>query len=298
MNFTVEIKQVLGNLALYAYLVGLGGCKAHKATLDCCEYNITVFDGKSEKDQIQKIGNHIIRIHHGKLDESSSDILQKYENMEILFDSDWSLGVFLSKIKEKREKIRASAIKGCLVDAVYFATKAKQGLGVDPFAAAWLKCAAYLVCDALVLLNSKMRSPTHMLEFIRKFEKNKTNESLLAVTEMLGLERATPSLLERMVKSTIGFSDMTEANGHSVIIQKKYEYLVNNSLLSDCYFYLGYVNKANLVLARDSIYKRPDLIHVLKVGLDLENDQTKIEQQSRHLHNLANELTKSIQNYS
>jgi hypothetical protein len=137
-----------------------------------------------------------------------------------------------------------------------------------------------------------------MLEFIRKSSKNKTNESFLAVAEVIGLERATPSLLERMVKSTIGFSDMMEANNHSTIIQKKYEYLVNNSLLSDCYFYLGYVNKNNLVSVRDSIHKRPELIHVLKVALDLEGGQTKIEQQANLLHNLANELTTSLQNYA
>ncbi len=137
-----------------------------------------------------------------------------------------------------------------------------------------------------------------MLEFIRKFEKNKTNESFLTVAQVLGLERATPSLLERMLKSTIGFSDMTEKNNHSMIIQKKYEYLINNSLLSDCYFYLGYVTKNNLLSIIDSAHKKPELMHVLKVALDIEGDQTKTEQQAAILHNLVNDLTKSLQNYS
>jgi hypothetical protein len=294
----VQIKDLVDKLALSAHPVALGGCKAHNTTLDCCEYNITVFDGEDQKDQIRQADDIAVRLHHGKLDESNSSVLQKYENMVILSDNDWSLGIFLSKIKEKKEKIRASTIKECLVDAVYYTTKAKQGLGVDPFAAVWLKCAAYLVCDALVLLNSKMRSPTHMLEFIRKSEKSKINESFLRVAEIIGLERATPSLLERMVKSTIGFSDMIEANGHSQIIQKKYEYLVDNSLLSDCYFYLGYVNKANIVLVSETMHKRPDLIHLLKIGLDLEHDQTKIEQQTKDLHKLANDMNTSIQNYA
>jgi hypothetical protein len=218
--------------------------------------------------------------------------------MDVLSDPEWNLKIFLSKIKEKSDKIRASSAKGALIDATYFAIKAKQGIPADPFASVWLKCAAYLVCDALVLLNSKMRSPTHMLEFIRKFGKNKTNESFLTVSEIIGLERATPSLLERMAKSTIGFSDMIEANNHSTIIKKKYEYLVNNSLLSDCYFYLGYVNKKNLVSVGDSIHKRPDLIHVLKVALDLEGGQTKTEQQANLLQNLANDLTASLQNHA
>jgi hypothetical protein len=294
----VEIKEIIDNLSISEYSVGLGGCKAHKTTLECCEYNITVFDGKNQREEILQVDNYLVKIHHAKFDESNPDILQKYEHMEILLDPEWNLRILLSKVKEKSGKLRASSVKDSLIDATYFATKAKQGISADPFAPVWLKCSAYLICDALVLLNSKMRSPTHMLEFIRKFEKNKTNESFLTVAETIGLERATPSLLERMVKSTIGFSDMIEANDHSSIIQKKYEYLVNNSLLSDCYFYLGYVNKNNLVSVRDSIYKKPELIHILKVALDLEGDQTKTEQQAKTLHNLANDLTRSLQNYA
>ncbi len=294
----MELKQLVNKLSLSEYPVGLGGCRTHKETLECCEYNITVFDAKNEKDEIKKIGGDMIRIHHASLDESNPDLLQKYQNMEILSDGQWNLGIFLSKTREKNEMFRRSSIRGCLVDAAYFATKAKQGYETDVFAPAWLKCAAYLVCDALVLLNSKMRSPTHMLEFIRKFEKNKTNESFLSVAKVLGLERATPSLLERMLKSTIGFSDMTEGNNHSMIIQKKYEYLVNNSLLSDCYFYLGYVTKNNLVSIRDSAHKKPDLMHVLKVALDIEAGQTKTEQQAAIIQSLANDLIQSLQNHT
>lgn len=290
----MEIKHIIDSLGLSKHPVGLGGCKAHKETLECCEYNVTVFDGKKEKDHIQKIGDRLIRVHHASFDETNPDLLQKYEHMEILADGQWSLGIFLSKIREKRNKIRSSSIMGCLVDAAYFATRAGQGAPTDPFAPAWLKCAAYLVCDALVLINSKMRSPAHMLEFIRKFEKNKTNESFLPVSQILGLERATPSLLERMLKSTIGFSDMIEANNHSEIIQKKYDYLANNSLLSDCYFYLGSVVKNNLVSIRDSAHKRPELIHVLKVALDIEGDKTKTEKQAAILQSLANDLIRSL----
>lgn len=294
----MEIKEIISNLSLSEHPVGLGGCKAHKTTLECCEYNITVFDGKNQQEKVHQIDDHLIKIHHAKLDESDPGILQKYEHMEILSDPEWNLRIFLSKVKEKSDKIRTSSAKSSLVDAAYFATKAKHGLSVDPFAPVWLKCAAYLVCDALVLLNSKMRSPAHMLEFIRRSGKSKTNESFLAVAEIIGLERATPSLLERMSKSTIGFSDMIEANNHSTIIQKKYEYLVNNSLLSDCCFYLGCINKNNIVSIRDSIHKRPELIHVLKVALDLEGDQTKMEQQAKALHSLTNDLMMSLQNYA
>jgi hypothetical protein len=288
----MELKDIVNELLLSDYPVGLGGCKSHKTTLDCCEYNITVFDGKKTKDKTHTIKGKIIKVHHGTLDESNSDVLQKYDSMHVLSDPDWGLGTFLSKIKEKKDKIRQSCIKSCLVDAASLAIKAKQGINSDPFAPIWVKCAAFFICDAIVLLNSKSRSPTHMLEFIRKSAKASESFSMLA--EVIGLERATQSLLERMVKSTIGFSEMIQ-NDDTTIIQRKYKYLVENSLLSDCYFYLGYVNKNNIVSIKDTIHKKPELIHVLKVAFDIEHDITKIEQQANALHKLANNLS-NLQN--
>lgn len=290
----MQKNDIVNKLSLSNCIVGLGGCKVHKTTLDCCEYNITVFDG-NRQTEIKTIHDNIIQIHHGKIDESDPDILQKYDSMEILSDPQWELRTLLVKTREKQEKIRLSVAKNCLVDAAFFATKAKQNLE-DEFAAIWIKCAAYLICDGLVLLNLYQRSPTHMMEFLRKSAKNKQNKSFPIITEILGLERATPSLLERMVKSTIGFSDMTE-NNIGVIIQKKYEYLVANSLLSDCYFYLGYVNKNNILSIRDTIHKKPELIHVLKTALDIEHDPTKLEQQAILLHKTANDLVR-LQNHA
>ncbi len=93
-----------------------------------------------------------------------------------------------------------------------------------------------------------------------------------------------------MCKSTIGFSDMVEKNNHSKIIQKKYDYFVNNSLMSDCYFYLGYINRNNFIKIREILHRNPDYIHVLKIAFDVDNDINKIENQANTLHKTANEL--------
>jgi len=289
---TVEIQKILRSLSISEHPVGLGGCKSHSTTFECCEYNITVFDNQNTKPRIVEAGGSILKIQHGSLAETNPDILQKFEGMTVVLDEKWDLGMMLSGIEEKKDKIRRSCIKGCLIDAALCATKAKQNPH-EQFAPAWVKCAAYFIADALVLHNKKQRSPTHMLEFIRRSKKSKANEFSI-VAEAMGLERATPSLLERMAKSTIGFSDMTEGAGCSGIIRKKYEFLTANSLLTDCYFYLGYVNRDNFTLIRDSLHKKGDLVHVLKTALDFEHDSTKIEAQANALHRLSNELACSI----
>jgi hypothetical protein len=293
----VDIKKILEQLSLSNNTIGLGGCKSHGTTLECCEYNLTVFDEQKSKDEIHMVDGDMIKVHHGKLDESNSDVLIQYDDMSVLSDPEWNLKIFLSKIKEKSAKIRNSCIKNHLIDSTFYATKAKQGLS-DPFAPCWLKCAAYSIADALVLYNGKSYSPTHALESIRKFKKSKANESFSIIADVIGLERATPSLLSRMLKSTIGFSDMIEANENSRIIQRKYEYFVDNSLLSDCYFYLGYMNRNILVSIKDVIHKKPELIHVLKTALDIEHDVTKTEQLASNIHKLAHDLTNLLSEHA
>jgi hypothetical protein len=205
--------------------------------------------------------------------------------------------MLLSKIKEKKEQIAISHARSCLVDAGILANKARDCVKInDPFAGAWLKCSSYSLADAILCLNLKRPSPTHMLEVIRNMKKDRVNQKFSIIHQILGIERSSTSLLSRMVKSTVGFSDMVEDNGNSEIIAKKYEYLVGNSLLSDCYFYLGYVNRNNLLRIKNQIHRNPEFIHVLKVGLDLESDHTVIDTQATTLLQSINEILSDLKN--
>ena len=291
----MDYKKILEDFSLTKFPVAIGGCRNEGNNFGCCEYNITVFDEKNKKDRIIEVGNEFVKIHHGSLEESRHEILAQYDNLEILNDEQWELRIFLSKIKEKKEKIFKTYAKSCLIDAAVCATKTKDGLkNSDPFASSWIKCSAFFIADAISILNSKRPSPAHMLENLRHFEKNKINENFSIVNDTIGIERATPSLLSRMCKSTMGFSDMVEQNDHSKIIQKKNDYFLKNSLISDCYFYLGYTNRNNFIKIKDILHEKPELIHVLKVAFDVDNDQVKIGQQADVLHKTANEMITQI----
>jgi hypothetical protein len=209
--------------------------------------------------------------------------------MKILFDEQWELQILLSKIKDKKEQIFNAYVKNCLVDAAICITKTKNGLDSDPYASTWLKCAAFSLTDAISVINLQCPSPSHMLKILRKFEKNKINECISTLAELIGIERATPTLLSRMSKSTIGFSDMIEANSHSKIISQKYQYMINNSLFTDCYFFLGYINRNNFIKIKD-LHRKPEFIHILKTAFDLEGDSIKIESQATNLQNTVNFL--------
>jgi hypothetical protein len=292
----VELKNLIQKLSLSSFPAGLGGCRSNGMNFECCEYDISIFDDK-KGESIHEIDGEFIKLHHGSLSETHPAILKQFENMQIISDEQWKLRMFLTEIKEKQTKISNSYTQSCLVDAGVYATKAKEGVKTsDPLASIWVKCSAYFLADAISLINLKRPSPTHMLESIRGFKKNRINKNFETVHQCLGIERASTSLLNRMLKSTIGFSDMVEANGHSKIIERKYNYLVQNSFLSDCYFYLGYINRNNLIKIKDSLHRKLDFIHILRVALDIESDLLMVEQQTSTLLKTINEILSTIKN--
>ena len=285
----MEYKKILENLSIEIGPVGMGGCKNHGSSYDCCEYDITIFDGKKDEESFLEHDGVFYHIYHGTMQETSPEILLQYDNMMILLDEQWELRMLISKIKEKREQIFNAYIKNCLVEAGVCIAKARHGLNSDPYSSSWVKCAAYFLADAISVLNSHRPSPVHMLKILRELPKNRTNESISVITDSIGIERATSSLLSRMLKSTIGFSDLIEGNFHSKTILRKYNYLIENSLFSDCYFYLGYINRNNFKKIQD-LHRKPELIHMLKTGFDLENDITKIESDANNLYQATNLL--------
>ncbi|MBI1828754.1 MAG: hypothetical protein HY222_08665 [Thaumarchaeota archaeon] len=293
----MDLKILPEKLSLLHFPVGLGGCRNDCTNFQCCEYNITIFDDKQEEPSIHEIDGNMIKLHHGSLSEINVGILEQFEDMKVLIDEQWKLRMFLTKIKTKRKQISNSYVQNCLVDAGVYAAKAKELVkSSDPLAHVWIKCAAYFLADAIFSINSKRPSPTHMLETIRGFDKNKINQNFSVVHQCLGIERASTSLLSRMVKSTIGFSDMVEKNDHSKIIQQKYDYLIQNSLLSDCYFYLGYINRNNVIKTKDTLHRNLEYAHLLKIALDTESDPLVVERQAILLLKTTNDLLTTVKN--
>ena len=290
---SMDFKLFLKELSLMEHPIALGGCRAQKIHYDCCDYNIVIFDNTNNPDSVVQIDNGFVRLHHANLNESRIEILNKYDNLEIISDPKWELKIFLSKINEKKSSISQAYSRKCIVESQVCLVKAKNGLDIsDPFTSCWVKCAAYFLIDAILSLNNKQNCPVHTLNSIRKLKPNTLNDSLSLITECIGFERSTNSLLFRMLKSTQGFSDMIEKNNHSKIIKNKADYLIKNSLLSDCYFYLGNVNRNNFYKIKDMSSKLPEFIHILKTGFDLENDIVKLQSDISTLTSIANGLLK------
>ena len=269
----MDLKKFIKNHGLSDFPIGLGGCRTMNYSFDSCDYDLMVFDENSSNNQIISFEDNLITIHHTSLSETSTKKLLQYDKLNILQDASWNLKIFLSKVSEKRDMLFSDFAKNSLIDSIFCCQKTKDAIQNDNiFAPCWQKCASYYLADAICSLNKYPSSPSHMLDSLRKFEKNSTNNHISNILQTIGIERATPTLLERMLKSSIGFSDLIENNNHSELIQRKYDYFMKNSMLSDCYFYLGYVNKENFISIKDELNKREDLIHILKIAFDIESE--------------------------
>jgi len=291
----MDLKKLVKEQVLSSFPIGLGGCRISDFHFDSCGYDVVVFDGKLEPEKIIKFEDEFVIIHHASLSETLSKKLLQYDKLQIIQDESWDLRMLLSKINEKRSSLFTDFAKNCLIESMFCCQKTKEAIQTsDVFASCWQKCASYYLADAISSLNHQRSSPSHMLDLLRKLEKSPINEYISVVTQTVGIERATPTLLERMLKSTIGFSDLVEKNNHSLIIQQKHDFFLKNSMLSDCYFYFGYINKENFIKIKNTLNREQDLIHILKIAFDIEADSNLLLQQAELIQKSCNEILELV----
>lgn len=292
----MKAEEILKIIPPTRHPVGLTGCYVDQSNFDCCAYDIIIFDGKDKHESLIEKEGHFFNIHHSTLSENSVESLIQFQNMKILSDEQWELQMFLAKINKNQESIFNVFTKNSIIESQICLTKAKNGIdSSDQFTSSWIKCAAYFLTDAIISLNKHRPSSSHMLAILRNLKSNQTNETLSTVLNSLGLERSTPSLLKRMAKSAIGLSDLVGKN-NSKIIQQKTNYFIEKSLLSDCYFYIGYENRNNFYRVKNSLDAYPEMIHILKIGFDLEHDISTFDKDIQSLTNVIQILLKSTHN--
>lgn len=291
----MDAKKILKEQGISDFPVGLGGCRVSDNYFDSCSFDLIVFDGKSESEKIIQSEDEFIVIHHASLSETMSKKLLQYDKLQIIQDDSWELKMLLSKIDKKRDSLFTDFAKNSLIESMFCCQKTNKSVqNSDTFAPCWQKCASYYLADAISSINGIISSPSHMLDSLRKLKKSPINEHISIATQTVGIERATPTLLQRMLKSTIGFSDLVEKNNPSQGIQQKHDFFVKNSMLSDCYFYLGYINKVNFIKIKDTLSKNPDLIHILKVAFDIEADSSLLLQQAALVQKSCNGILEMI----
>tara|TARA_B100000674_G_C37734778_1_gene866000 strand:- start:25 stop:900 length:876 start_codon:yes stop_codon:yes gene_type:complete len=272
--------------------IALGGYNSDDFDIDCNIYNLVVFDGKDTPDEIIPHESKILKISHGNLSETNPESLICYENVKILQDPEWELKMLISKIQEKKNQLYSTSSKNTLVESQLSLSKAKNALETeDPFVSCWVKCGIVSLIDSIILQNKIIPTPVKALSSIRNLKEKNSNQFVDKLIAETGIERATPSLLSRMLKSSSGFSDMIENNQNSLIIEKKANHLIQNSLFADCYLYLIYQNRNNFYKIKNSLNKNSDKIHVLKTAFDLTTTSSDLSDTIDSLFDISKSLS-------
>jgi hypothetical protein len=271
--------------------IASGGYNSENFDMDCEIYNLVIFDGKDASDEIITHGSKFFRVSHATLSETNSERLIHYKNLQIIQDEQWELKMFISKIHKKKNTLFSTSAKNALVESQLAISKAKIALQQnDLFVSCWIKCGIISLIDSLLFQNQILPNPVDALSSIRNLKQKNANQFVDKIISEIGIERATSSLLARMLKSTSGFSNMIEKNQNSVIIEKKANYLIQNSLLSDCYLYLNYQNRNNFYKIKNSLNKNSDKIHVLKTAFDLTHTPSELMSSIDSIRNVTNAL--------
>jgi len=287
-------EEILQIISQDNFPIGIGGYDSDKFDEDCEIFNLLVYDGKDAPDEIIKHESKIFKISHENLSENKSENLVHFSNIQIIQDEQWDLKILVSKIQEKKSSLFLDSTKNALIESQLALSKAKSSLEQDDlFASCWIKCAALFLIDSILLQNQNLPSPANALSSMRNLKEKNINQFADKIIFEIGTERATSSLLSRMIKSSIGFSDMIEHNQNSIIIEKKANHLIENSLFSDCYLYLSYQNRKNFYKIKDSLNRNSDKIHVLKTAFDLTNT-TELSVSIDSMSSITNALLTSI----
>ena len=280
----MDVRALIGELRdLAGFPVGTAGSRMPPVALrDTRVHDIFVFDGRQGQTDVVNRGNEFAVIHHASLSETDSRKLLEYDGLDIVRDESWDLRMLLSRITAMRQSLLTDSARSSLVECMFYCQKTRDSLDASgAFAPCWQKCASYCLADAICLLNGQAPGPAGMLDQLRKFDKgHRASEHIRTATQTVGIERATPVLLGRMLKSTVGLADLAGAGeGQSGVIRHVHDTLVGNSMLSDCYFYLGHVNRDSLAKIGDPD-RMPGLVHILKVAFDVEADPCLLSRQA------------------
>lgn len=289
----VDLKKLLADNGLDSHPAGLGGCRATDTHFDSCGHDVFVFDGKSGCEVVWHGDSHAV-IRHASMSAHGSEDLLACDGIRIIQDESWDLKMRMSTVQAKRSALFVDLARDRLVDALFCTRRTLDAINAsDAFAPFWQKCASYCLADAICLLNCRLPSPSHTLDLFRIFPKNSVNEHIPSVTQTIGMERATPTLLDRMLKSTIGFSDMIRP-GISETIRSKYEFFQRSSMPTDCYFYLGYVTRQNFEGIKNDLGRRRDLFHVLKTAFDAGADQSLLGVHANLIGGSCNSILEAV----
>jgi hypothetical protein len=266
------------------YPVALIGCRTSEMSLDCCEYDLAVFAGSQEHNQVNQalqVDNHPVELVH--LTGSIKDHIIDLADMVILKDNSKLMLSSAAKdiIAEKYKKMLAASGKKLLISSLFCQQK-MRGANHPMIAAMWLKIAAYEFIDGMLALSGNRPMPVHILEQVRQID-SRMAEGVDVALECIGAERATRPAISRSMEA---IKELKSKDYDRELFMSKVSHLLERRMLVDCYYYAGRVAAKNLVSRKEIFYSQYSKL--IQLALDLVNDLQSLEKMQKRLFRAVN----------
>jgi hypothetical protein len=259
--------------------VALIGCRTSPISLDCCEYDLAIFEPSQEDKQV----NQVVQVNKQPVElihftGSIKDHVIDLANMTILKDN---AKLMLSSaardiILEKYTKTLVSSGKKSLISSLFCQQK-MRGTKHPIVAAMWLKIAAYEFIDGMIALSGNRPMPVHILEQVRQIDPRRA-EGVGVALDCIGAERATRPAISRSMEA---IKELKLNDYDKDLFVSKITHLLERRMLVDCYYYAGRVASKNLVTRIESFHSQYSKL--VQLALDLSSDSQSLEKMQKHL---------------
>jgi len=259
--------------------VALIGCRTSPISLDCCEYDLAIFEPyqkDKQANQVVQVDKQPVELIH--LTGSIKDHVIDLANMVILKDN--SMLTLSSAAKDiisgKYTKMLASSGKKSLISSLFCQQK-MRGTKHPIVAAMWLKIAAYEFIDGMIALSGNRPMPVHILEQVRQIDSIRA-EGVEVALECIGAERATRPAISRSMEA---IKELKLKDYDKDLFLSKISHLLERRRLVDCYYYAGRVASKNLVSRTESFLSQYSKL--VQLALDLSSDSQGLEKMQKRL---------------
>ena len=274
MNLPQEIQDFISNNKKLD--LALIGCRADgpQESYDCCEYDIAILGGNIDNNfdkKIIQIGNSTMEFLNFQNQNDNEDI--SLYNMIELNESNMLVSEYP---KLNRKKLFNAAGKRRIVDSLFNVSK-NSSASAELNASLNLKMASYDLIEGILLMSETRPMPIHELNQLRQVEvqKDYIKETIQTCIECLGIERATRTIINRSYKA---LREILKDTYDIDLLSAKIQFLLNNGLLAECYYYIGKLVCSHLEKKDNASQMNYHKLN--SIALDLTNDYEKVKKMS------------------
>jgi hypothetical protein len=287
----------------FRYPAGIIGCRATNPdmSLDCCEYDIAIFNKQSTGNRFIRLGNcglEVITL----TEISRINLMKLYKMIIIQDDNSLSLSSSLlssannvSAFQQHYLRVLRGLGKKSIINSLFYHEKITKNIQKNSvLAAMWLKIAAYDFLEGILALSEIKPMPIHELNQIRKItiEHQDIAEGVKIALECVGLERATRSTISRSIEAICELNSMEY---DKELIKIKVNHLLEKGMVSDCYYYLGKMGHRCLAYRDYKFLSK--YMKLIQISMDLTKDMQQLEKLHINLVNISKIILKKLSHY-